>query len=304
MSNIPVVLVHKGRANYLRFAIKQASHFHNDVILLGDNSNADFCDRHFQYDNFKSGLTSRLGMNYEHMSPNPYEFELVCLERWFVLLELMKVNSLDRIFYIDSDVLLYCNIDKALSSYSGLQAALCSEDQEYEDYKWFTSGHCSFWTIKLLEEFCEFVLDNYSNKERLYKKWNWHKQTGTPGGICDMTLLYLFYNSNGDRILNLSSTLNSMIFDNGIGSDYQGLFQTETRSFPSKVNMRRVSFEDGQPYSITNEGNRISFKALHFSSGAKIYMPFFLSYSGSIMVKIKTIASFGLIYLKHLLKIR
>ena len=42
--------------------------------------------------------------------------------------------------------------------------------------------------------------------ERYQKKWDWHLAQNKPGGICDMTTLYLFWEANQDRIVNMAKS--------------------------------------------------------------------------------------------------
>src|SRR4051812_33485586 len=106
--NIPIVFVHYGNSFYLELAIKQSLQFYKkeEVILLGDKDNkylSQYCTH--KVSNYKSSFKNI----YKHYSTNGFDFEFVCFDRWFHLLELMKQNDLKWICYMDSDFMIYQN---------------------------------------------------------------------------------------------------------------------------------------------------------------------------------------------------
>jgi len=112
------------------------------------------------------------------MSTTDYEFDKICFERWFNILEFLENNSIRSFFHIDSDILLYSNISTVLEKVIGeYKAAYNIISQQYEEYLWKSSGHTSFWKTEFLSEFCSFVNDSYENGiNELEKKWDWQKK--------------------------------------------------------------------------------------------------------------------------------
>ncbi|MFM7577007.1 MAG: hypothetical protein ACKO5Q_08755, partial [Microcystaceae cyanobacterium] len=51
---------------------------------------------------------------------------------------------------------------------------------------------------------------------RYQEKWDWHCQNQKPGGICDMTTLYFFWEAHQSEILNLAKSYQGHVFDHNI----------------------------------------------------------------------------------------
>lgn len=76
-------------------------------------------------------------------------------------------------------------------------------------------------TITTLKEFINFCIEIYENrKELLLEKWNAHKDYILPGGICEMSLLYLWIRETRLRVKNIGLRDDNklpVIVGNGIG---------------------------------------------------------------------------------------
>lgn len=280
----PVIIIHRGYSDYLKWAVLQAKASGNEVILLGDEKNLKLSAyvKHEYISDYGHSDYPTFLKNYKHMSSNDYKFELVCFERWFVLLEYLKRNSFEKVLHLDSDVMIYEEADKILQYFSGkFMAAYHIPEQTYSDNRWVAVPHTSFWTTQGLEKLCTFIIDEYTKGlEELKLKWQWHISSKAPGGICDMTLLYLFYRQNEDKIVNLAQTFNeTFTFDSNINSP-ENYFQNEfsmTRKF--FISIKNVFFENKIPYSKNLVLNKnIKLFALHCQGKAKILM--FIFYKG------------------------
>ena len=109
---IPVVMIHKGNDPYLEYSIGQATK-NNKVIFIGDTPP---CANYyaFKFVNINSLDLDRynaFGEIYVHLNTTPPDYELFCYRRWFLLLAMMKAKNLETVFYIDSDVMLFPNIN-------------------------------------------------------------------------------------------------------------------------------------------------------------------------------------------------
>jgi len=62
-------------------------------------------------------LTPEFSNVYKHLSTNDYNFELMCFNRWFILLNYMKAKNINMCFHIDSDVLLFSDVEKDYINY-------------------------------------------------------------------------------------------------------------------------------------------------------------------------------------------
>jgi len=274
----PVAIVHKGSQEYLKWSLMQAKNFANQVVLIGDESNRRFnhIADHQDLRQLKSSYADEFRKLYSHMSDNSYNFEFFCFERWFILYEYMIRNEIDVIVHLDSDVLLYNtselefrhNIDETICAYH-------IPDQSYQDMKWFASGHCSFWTRDGLGRFCLFILEKYRHHlAELKKKWDWHQDTKMEGGICDMTLLYLFYKENHKIIQNNAKSDKGFTYDMNINTAdnfYSNEYETK-RTWLLNHN-KKIFFPDHLPYCLNiMEGAPVQFLCLHCQGRTKLLM--------------------------------
>ena len=111
MKNIPVIFIHQGYQSYLDFTVQQASK-NNKVFFIGTqeppkNDNVSF----FNLQNYNKYI-QQFAYIYENLSTNSHNYELFCFLRWFILKEFMEEQNLDTIFYVDSDVMLYVDINE------------------------------------------------------------------------------------------------------------------------------------------------------------------------------------------------
>ena len=145
------------------------------------------------------------------MCYNNDTFERLCFIRFYKILEYIKVNNIDKFLYCDSDAIFL----KALDFEKILEDEKCvacrpKEQNKFEDV---TGAHFSIWTKDGLEDFCNYILDVYTNNiDILTPKWKWHIETETGGGICDMTLMYHWYKGKKNLYDLAGGT-----FDRGIG---------------------------------------------------------------------------------------
>lgn len=263
---IPVVFIHRGNQEYLDIALRQAKQWNPEVILLGDASNSQLGFEHCRYDSL-FGRASRFTSLYQHMSTNPRNFELFCIQRWFVLAGLMRLHDYDEIFYCDSDVMLYCDVSGPGQVLSN-RLATYAMAQRQSNYRWSAAGHVSYWTKLGLAQFCDFIDHVYGHQlGKLEEKWNWHRRTKTPGGICDMTLLWLFSRENEIPIL--TRVHDNATFDENINISENHL-PNEYRMYEGH---KEITWHDRQPYGYNLMLRRpIRFNALHFQGTAKKLM--------------------------------
>src|SRR5262249_6585920 len=120
----------------------------------------------------------------------------------------MELRGLERVLHLDSDFLLYSSMEELALSHpirTG-EAALSIPEQTHESLVWLASAHMGLFTVEALDRFCKFATTTFVEERWLsqYKhKWK-HHGTGRPGGICDMTTLYLFCREYPESVVNLA----------------------------------------------------------------------------------------------------
>jgi hypothetical protein len=279
----PLVIIHRGYSSYLKWCLLQARLAGKHVVLIGNESN----EKLKKYIDFKSvkqfhsGLFEDFEKVYEHMSTNEYKFELICFERWFVLLDFMEKESLDVVVHLDSDVMLFNDLHEIVQSFArNTLAAYHIPKQTYDENRWIGVSHTSVWTREGLRLFCEFMVETYSNnKEELHNKWNWHHAEARRGGISDMALLYLFYTKHENEIINLAMSRRNnqgqiYCLDLNINSG-ENYDQHEFEMAPSPYffKIKKIRYQNEQIIGLNfYQKKSVVFESLHCQGKAKILM--------------------------------
>ena len=247
---IPVILIHQGASERypLNSVMAQAYKFGNRVELLNDaretygNSAREF-EKH-----------------YEHLSGNHVDFEKFCFARWFILLDWMRANDRDVVFYQDSDVLLYCDVTKEFETWGAGYAFTLALG---------TSAATSYFTRAGLQAFCDFVMDTYMNRNALFVELQRifveMQAQRLPGGVCDMAL-FKFFKAQVTHVSvgEMTDVRKGATWDHNINA---------SDGFDMRGGVKQIDFNNtGFPYGTISpiQGQvYIRFNALHFQGGAK-----------------------------------
>lgn len=257
IDNIPVVFVHYGDAEYLKYTLAQAktSNPASIVYLIGDttNDNYEFIEHHF-IDDYTSEA-QKFSALYKHNSPNPYEYELFCFQRWFVLKEFITKNNVKKCLYLDSDVMLYADLAKEHANFRNYDFTL--------SYR--AVAHCNYInTLDTLNNFCRFVLDCYQDKaifQRIHDKVQALNKRGYLGGISDMILFNEFVATCPDKIGEISTITGNSTYDGNI--NFSDGFEVEK-------GIKNIFWINKQPYGKHIQSDSlIRFNILHFQGSAK-----------------------------------
>ena len=260
---LPIVFIHRSNSEHLQYSLAQAKHSNPDstVFLLGDASNNvyDFVDHRDLRDYF--GTAAELGKIYAHYSTHGVDFELICFQRWFILRDFLVAQGLDRCLYLDSDVMLYGDVTTDARKFDEFDFTLC----------WDNVG-CVFFLNRLqgLHDFCQFVMDIYSKKERYqYDRMVSHfavrTKHGLPGGACDMLAFQFFRESNFGQVGEASRVIDGSVYDPNINMPNPG--------FAMDDGVKKIVWQDRQPYgTYLRTGEQVRFNSLHFNGTAKRLM--------------------------------
>lgn len=274
-----IFIIHKGRQEYLKITIKQILKYNdwNDVIFLTDNKLATkkFLWENIVYENISDYFDSakEFEIYYKHMSYNKKQYELFCFQRWLILNEYITRNKIKEFSHIDSDVLLYCNV------------------QEYynDNLKWldfcytWSCWHVFFGSQRWINCFSEFLFDQYKNNLEELKKYctgekisriirnNGSIYEDKTNCVTDMTLFDLFIKNSSLSIQTKDIWIiqNNTVFDNCIHM---------SEWFKYRFWIKNLKFDWELPYWILKgdkRNNKIYFKALHFQWVTKKFMKYF-----------------------------
>jgi len=263
---IPVLFIHAGNQEYLRTAIDQAKRYNERVALIGGASNSGFTEDHTLWaEMFRDDLAGI----YRHMNFTTEQSIRRNIERWFALKRWMEANGEERAFYADSDLMLYCDVDNVIADY-GLSIASLSICIKPWPACTSASGHCSYWSLEAIQDFCKFVRNMYTTNRGLMVlqyKWAAHLLMRKPGGVCDMTLLYVW--SLGKDVINNAKAIREATFDENIN--------VADNSVPDEYRMKdgikEVKIMEDWPHGYNEHMEKwIAFNGLHFQGKAKRLM--------------------------------
>lgn len=274
-----VFLIHHGKQDYLQIAARASQASGNQVILIGnDERTGALCTAYYDdslidlpdYGDFES--------QYVHLSSAPIEFELLCFKRYFYLYAIAKERGLTHFWMIDSDAIVLQDLSDITNNFLlANQFAAGVSTRHQDQFDWASSPHTSFWTIDGLGDFLNFLRNLYIGQTRtlLNEKYQWHLDNQIPGGICDMTALYLWQKNRQD-ICNLAKVhLDGLpLFDNNLNES--GNMTRNEFHMVRNVRLKKITHENQTYWAYpTSHSKAIPVIALHFQGRAKACMTTF-----------------------------
>lgn len=294
MGPTPILFIHNKKSNYLLPAIYQAKYSNpgSEIFIISSLNTKEYYSPHATFINIDDYFTDAKQFQsiYKHLSTNTYALELIWIQRWFALNEIMKKMKFERMVILDSDCMLYTNISSEWDLLKGFDFAL-------------VDIICPAVTFvcnpNALQKLCNFITEEYTVRlEKNIKKYEEKFVIpGNPGGIGDMTHFGTF-NEAYKTVYDLSRFKNNSTFDLNIRADVNSsnskdLTPDEKLGFKinSSTELKVVTWQNGKPYGTIKESNKkILLKSLHFQGAAKGNMAFF--YRGSSLLKWKFIKAF------------
>ena len=262
---IPVVFIHKGNSAYLYNTFFQLRATNPSILayLIGTKESAAYQPwiKHADIHRFEKEATA-FGEIYQHFSTNSVDFELMCIQRWFVLKEFMVQYNIQKCLYLDSDVLLYEDVQVLAEKYGHAGMTLCG-----------ISGHTNFIDKDVLIDFCNFIYSIYTGSDAHADLDAYYKAfilKHGAGGVSDMTLLTKYMEAKPNNVSNIYFTKGATTFDPAfeVGHEY----------FVMQGKGKFFEFVNKVPYGILKESNqRIRFNTIHFQgANAKKKMKTFI----------------------------
>lgn len=247
-SELPIFFVQLGENTSLFFGhiLKQAvlSNGKDNVYVLTDTYFGDYQDYHcIDVSKYIAGI-KQFDKVYQHHSLNPYFFEKTCFDRWFIINDIAREYGLRNFVHADCDVVILQDLKPVFKNYikdkyDGTTMFFQRDDESV------TSGHTSFWSAALINQFCEFVLAKYADKpgfglmlqDTLRGKFLDNKN------VSDMILLDVFRTEAKPRVLNLLSLEKEGIsFDFNVNVPFNGCeywFETTSATHIKKMVRRK-----------------------------------------------------------------
>ncbi len=302
--NLPVFISHNGKSNYLSSIILAAKSSSHTVYYIGDQNIPDQIlskNQIIRPNPNKTTFLDKFIKVWRHLSLDEIKWSLGCFTRHFFVLEAAMRLKLSDFWMIDSDFILLENlrgISVALKE-KGFEGALSTLNCR-NNYYMASSPHCSFWNVHSLKEFILFNVDQYKNNSKvLIKKYLHHKGKRLEGGVCDMTLLYLWKNKTKRKIYNSVNLINSnILIDHNINSANNSYVLDDFTKIKNKnitmknshfvmedfLGIKKIFKDKESSYATRTDGYKVKIVGLHFQSGAKIFIKRFLFFKSTCFI--------------------
>jgi len=192
MNLIPVVIIHTGYKDYLKTNLEVTGQT-NKIYLIGDKDNKHLSElKNVTWINLeeynKTKKINEFSEKFINFSSNRKDFELFCFLRVYIISEFMTAMKFEKVFHIDSDNILFHNINNVID----VTRTAYHVNQNYGNiYRMSDSIHNGLITQEFLRVFFEICHRIYIKKDLslIKDKIEYHKKVN--GGICDMTIYYL-----------------------------------------------------------------------------------------------------------------
>lgn len=287
---LPVLIHHESNAKpqtggkknqeYLRFCIDQACKYNEKVVLIGDEANREWSRDWHHVNEFKNERLEKFCKVFKNWSSYPDSWALSIYKRFFLFEEYLKRNGFDECVVLDSDILVYIDFAK-YEPFLNCDAAMeipKAQDMEAlkipNEFRWAANVGLSYFKLSALTNFLDYCTDIFENHtDVLLPKWEAHQKYGIPGGICEMTLFYLWQKQwPQDRILNLLIPDKDGFVFSGPISGEENYLRGECR-VSRLTTIKKIVFKNGIPcYVNKKDDSLLPTYSLHFIGGDKIYM--------------------------------
>ncbi|MFK7694095.1 hypothetical protein [Paenibacillus sp. HJGM_3] len=244
---MPIVFIHQNYEEYLIYSLHQAkrSNPQSTVVLIGTEDNAvlgSHLVHHTRMENFMHDAR-QLATTYKHVSENDYNYNLFCFQRWLILREFMRHHKLAKCCYLDSDVLLYTDVN----------------NPEFQQFT-FEFTWTSICDLESLEAFCNLILIGFDDPDVFRGLVRFTYEIGQPA-LSDMVISHLYTDTR-------HGLFSDSYFDSNINVQYY--------DFEMMDGLRKVYLSGDTLYSRRMDSNSfIKLNSLHFQGRAKMYMPYF-----------------------------
>ena len=253
----PIIYIHKWTHKYLETSIKQSLKNNKEIILIWDENNEHIAKKYkIKHVSFDDNNTNDFKKYYIHDTTQNanYWFELICFQRWFVLLKVMEKLDIEKCLYLDSDILFYWNIEsefKRISNFWEFNLAFPN-----------SSGHSTYiFSKEAIKDFCDFMYNCYIDKTLFLELSEWAKNKNVKRS--DMSIFQLYKHKYPNKVFDLTEDhWDWIVYDKFIN------FPEWYKSFFWK---KYFTLKNNKAY-IYKDNKEVETKTLHFQMHMKSYM--------------------------------
>lgn len=281
-----IIYVHTGDSFYLlpNLLHTRAYNPNAKIILLGDKKNAyveEWGFGHFLLDEYMN-LAHQFEQVYVHYSPNSYQFELFCFQRWFAISEFAQKQHLEKFLVCDTDAFLYCNIDDEFDKYSNVDFTITRNGTPCFTY----------FSKDSIKRFVEYITWCYTSKVGKKRIEDYHQRLvkGNKGyGISDMSAFVAWEQLGGAMAIHVDVPNKSIAYDHN--------FIDVNDGYKMDGSHKLIAWENDIPYEfLASTGEKILIKGIHLQGKSKYLIHKMIPYK-----YIKPVLGF---YLKEIVKYR
>lgn len=265
-NKLALIFTHKGSSDYLWYCLEQAKKTNPEarIILLGDEANKpyDSSIEHYLISDYFEGAT-KFESVYRHQSSNPYWYELICFQRWFIINDFVQKNNIDMLYGCDTDIMIYDDLSKYIPQ-GTFKLTIANNN----------GPQCSFFTKESINNFCNYIIKQYTNPEclnRLLTRYRGFLTKNRPGGNCDMTMFEFCKIDYPGSVLDLGfmdpKTPNNLIYCCSKNYDWM-----KTKVLKHFFTIAQIQFQDKKPYILAKDGNKYFVPVVHFLGQYKQFM--------------------------------
>lgn len=281
MSELKTIIFHQGYQDYLDINCRITSKT-NEIYLLGDRSlknldkisNVNFIEIDKYLKNEQIAYFKNYFVPY---NTTPEKYVWLWYLRIFVMKLFLEENKINQIFHLDSDNILFENINDFL--FNSQNAYLIN--QNYIPTHMTASIHCGLLSNSFFNEFIKLYEDIFISKSKfnlINEKILYHQKFGK-GGICDMTLFYLLYSKNLLEVQNLMKPIKSeknseeyYFMDNFSDPEgHLGKNQFKT-NFQNKITLYMKKNDSNLEMFDKKKNKRVNLINIHFQGSSKKFM--------------------------------
>lgn len=184
---------------------------------------------------------TKFGKVWVHYSPNPIDYELRCLQRWFVVHEYAREQKLDAFWTLDWDVLLFTDLeteDPGVGMTAPLHVFYCRN-------------------LGWLDNWLQLIEEAFRKRNRLFHAWKNRFLSGEWPALSDMYLA-----------MEICPALN-ILFKEEDGTTWDNNvclaegFEWENPTGRQEDQRKKLQWFKGYPWCRRTPGQMVRFKGLH-----------------------------------------
>lgn len=282
LEGLPVVVHYESASlsgsGFLMDCLEQTAKYNGNVVLLGSAIYQGILPQGVTFVDAAALENDRLRnfqRVYVDLAPY-YANSLIFFRRLFLMEVFMRRFGYRHMILLDSDILVYQNMAE-VEEFEGQDFACCVDENQHfspgdtQGLRWLANCGISYWTLPALDDFLSFLQDAYENHlDRLRVKYDYHVAHSIPGGVTEMSLLYLWIQDRPRmRFYNMAVPRDGRAFNSTMWGDVN--YSPGECVVDGFTRMKKVTIpaDGGLPVFYLKAGGTLRMRNLHFVGSAK-----------------------------------